>query len=154
MKSVTAFLGVLFLLLGATSDVHAAAPTCKSAGAFASGSDVCCAGLVKDSNNRCQYPTCKKVGEAGVVQASGTSNCCFGLVLVSGVCRTPTLLASKCKHIGEVPGQLPCCAGLAKDTTGRCAPSGNLCSSTQIASCCYGKAVNTCACYCPKAYYL
>ncbi len=130
--------------------------TCGAAGAFVSGATTCCKGLVKDRNSRCQYPTCKAVGAAGTASADGTSNCCFGLVLISGYCRTPTLSAKLCTVLDKVPTQsAPCCVGLVKDGfTGKCKRNAVLtCSSAKVSTCCYGKSVNTCTCYCPNPYY-
>ncbi len=153
MKTVTSFLSVLFLVVLTSSNSQAAA-VCGSAGAFVSDG-ACCQGLVKDTNNRCQFPTCKKEGQTAVVQSNGISDCCFGLTSVSGVCKKPTLIA-KCSLLGQVAGSKPCCKGLTKDAaTGKCSRNSvSQCSSTQIATCCHGPADNTCACYCPSPYYI
>lgn len=132
---------------------RALATPCGTVGTFPSGS--CCQGLVKDADNRCQLPSCKKVGEAGTAQANGMSSCCFGLVLVAGVCREPTLLQTKCSLMGGTPTLAkPCCAGLKKSTTtSKCVASGASCSGAQLSSCCYGSTTNSCSCYCPAPYY-
>jgi hypothetical protein len=130
---------------------------CGAAGSFVSGAAKCCQGLVKDANSRCQYPTCKAVGAAGIAYANGTSNCCFGLALVGGVCRKPTLSPLNCTILDKAPtANRPCCVGLAKDAfTGLCKRNTvATCSSAKIATCCYGTATNTCNCYCPNPYYI
>lgn len=151
MIRIATFLSALFLVLLAAAPSKA---VCGAAGAFVQAPDVCCAGLVADQNNRCQVPTCKKVDQAAVIGSNGTSDCCFGLVAISGKCKVPTLIAN-CTFQGKVPTTAkPCCKGLAKSTTGKCERNAVAqCSSTQVATCCYGPSGGSCNCFCPTAYY-